>query len=152
MMCVSSVHYAILINGEPCGHITPTRGIRQGDPLSPYLFHICTEVLSSMVTKANTEGLLTRVPTLKRGSKISHLFFADNSLLFWRFNLAQWCNLSAILQIYEEASRQKMNNNKTSIFFNKNTSVGDKEIIMEFVGISATSRYDKYLGLPTLVG
>jgi hypothetical protein len=90
MMCVSLVQYAILINGEPCGHIFPTRGIRQADPISPYIFLICEEVLSSMVIKANEEGLLAGVPTSRRGPKISHLFFANDSLLFCRSNLAQW--------------------------------------------------------------
>lgn len=66
MMCVTMVKYLVLINGEPCGHITPTRGIRQGDPISPYLFLLCAEVLSSMVNKANRDGLLSGVPTSKR--------------------------------------------------------------------------------------
>jgi hypothetical protein len=71
------------------------------------------------VTKANEEGLLTEVPTSKRGPQISHLFFADDSLLFYRTILAQWSNLSTILKQYEEASSQKMKNNKTSIFSTK---------------------------------
>jgi ribonuclease HI len=152
MMCVTTVKYSVVINGEPCGHITPTRGIRQGDPISPYLFLLCAEVLSSMVSKANREGLLTGVPTSKRGPKISHLFFADDSLLFCRSNIAHWSNLTAILNSYEKASGQKLNSNKTSIFFSKNTPTEDKEIILEFAGIPATSRYDKYLGLPAMVG
>jgi hypothetical protein len=152
MMCVTTVKYSVVINGEPCGLITPTRGIRQGDPISPYLFLLCVEVLSSMVTKANRDGLLSRVPTSKRGPRISHLFFADDSLLFCRSNIAQWSNLTAILNSYERASGQKLNNSKTSIFFSKNTHLGDKKIILEFAGIPATSRYDKYLGLPAMVG
>ena len=89
MICVSSVHYAILVNGEPWGHIFPTMGIRQGDPISPYLFLLCLEALSALVTNANKEGLLSGVPTSLEGPKISHLFFADNSLLFCRAKLAQ---------------------------------------------------------------
>jgi hypothetical protein len=79
MMCVTSPEYAILINGTPCGRITPSRGIRQGDPISPYLFLICAEALSSLLIKANRDGLLSGVPTSKRGPQVNHLFFADDT-------------------------------------------------------------------------
>jgi hypothetical protein len=75
MMCVTSVQYSVLVNGNLCGYITPTRGLRQGDPISPYLFLICAEALSAMVVKANTEDALLGVPTSKHGPQISHLFF-----------------------------------------------------------------------------
>jgi hypothetical protein len=87
MMCVSSVHYVVLVNGIPTGRILPTRGIRQGDPLSPYLFLICVEVLSSLLLQANMVGELEGVPTSKRGFQLNHLFFADDSLLFCRADL-----------------------------------------------------------------
>ena len=60
--------------------------------------------------------------------------------------------MTSILQVYEGASRQKMNLNKTTIFFSRNTLDGDKEQIQVLAGIPTNQRYDTYLGLPALVG
>jgi hypothetical protein len=65
MVCVRTVSYAVVVNGQPVGHIQPERGIRQGDPLSPYLFIICAEVLSSLLLQAERSGSFTGVPTSK---------------------------------------------------------------------------------------
>jgi hypothetical protein len=73
MMCVKSVKYSIVVNGTPCGLITPSRGICQGDPILSYLFLLCVEALGAMITQANRDGGLTGVPTLREGSVISHL-------------------------------------------------------------------------------
>lgn len=97
-----------------------------------------------MITCANRDGLLTRVPTSKRGPEISHLFFADESLLFCRSNIAQWNHLSSILHAYEVASGQKMNNNKTTIFFSRNTTTKDRKQIQEIAGIPTNQCYDTF--------
>lgn len=67
-------------------------------------FLLCHEVLSSIVSQANREGVLSGVPTSKKGSKIIHLFFADDNLLFCKTTLAQCSNLSTILQKYKATS------------------------------------------------
>jgi exonuclease III len=102
MMCVRSTNYAILVNGNPVGHIHPTRGLRQGDPISPYLFLLCAEALSSLLEKAGRNGYIGGVPTSRRGPRINHLFFADDSLLFCRANLKHWNRIKKILQLMRE--------------------------------------------------
>ena len=87
MACVRSVTYSILINGEPQGLITPSRGIRQGDPLSPFLFLLCVEGLHGLIEDAARVGDLRGFYLCKRGPKLTHLFFADDSLLFCKSNL-----------------------------------------------------------------
>ena len=59
MQCISSVNYKVLLNGQPKGHIVPERGLRQGDPLSPYLFILCTEALIANIRKQEREKRLT---------------------------------------------------------------------------------------------
>jgi hypothetical protein len=100
MTCVRSVSYAILINGKPHGKIVPTRGLRQGDPLSPYLFILCAEALSSMLHNAEVVGDLTSIPITwgGGGTRINHLFFADDSLLFCQANLREWGNIHSIMK------------------------------------------------------
>jgi hypothetical protein len=146
------VQYLVLVNGKPCGYISPRRGLRQGDPISLYLFLLCAEGLNSLLKKATEEGLVTGVPTFKRGLCISHLFFVDDSLLFCQSTIVQWDRLTAILRMYESASGQHLNNNKTALIFSKNTPLVDKEAILEISRIPATQRYDSYLVLLALAG
>ncbi|XP_059441970.1 uncharacterized protein LOC132174312 [Corylus avellana] len=151
-MCVTTVSYAVVINGSPCGHIIPKRGLRQGDTISPYLFLICAEALSALLSTGTEVGLLTGVPTSRRGSRLSHLFFADDSLLFCRATIEQWNCLTNALKAYEDALGQRLNNVKTSIYFSKNTSLVDREAILAASGIPASQSIDAYLGLPSMVG
>lgn len=104
MGCVSSVSYAILVNGQSVGHIRPSRGIRQGDPLSLYLFLLCTESLSVLLNQAKKNGVLTGVPTSRKGPRLSHIFFADDSLIFCKANSVEWQRLTKLLEKYEAAS------------------------------------------------
>ena len=84
MTCITSVSYSLLINGEPQGHIVPTRGIRQGDPLSPYLFLLCSEGLHRLIQTAANNGEIKGVSICRNGPRLTHLLFADDSLLFCR--------------------------------------------------------------------
>jgi hypothetical protein len=89
MICIRTVTYSILINGQPHGRIVPTRGIRQRDPLSPYFFILCAEGLSTMLRKAELDRRIMGLPITRGGTRISHLFFADNSLLFCRSSFVE---------------------------------------------------------------
>lgn len=75
MLCVRSVSFSILINGSPSTMFKPKRGIRQGDPLSPYLFIICAEVLSGLITKYHEQDKTHGIFIARNTPIISHLFF-----------------------------------------------------------------------------
>ncbi len=82
MECVTSVSYSILVNGDPKWYVKPNRGLRQGDPLSPYLFLICAEGLSTLLRKVEREKVIQGISISRGGPQVSHLFFADDSLIF----------------------------------------------------------------------
>lgn len=152
MMCVKTANFAILINGSPISRIYPSRGIWQGYPISPYLFLLCAEALSTQLTKADGDGILRGVPTSRQGPRLNYLFFADDNLLFCSVDLAHWHCLSKLLNNYEEASGQRLNKEKTTIFFSRNTPMETQSKILEVSKIPISQRYDTYLGLPALVG
>ncbi|XP_040994329.1 uncharacterized protein LOC121240869 [Juglans microcarpa x Juglans regia] len=152
MKCIETVSYAIIVNGNPQESFHPTRGIRQGDPLSPYIFIICAEALSSLINKAEGEGLIHGVPIAKNRLRVSHLFFADDCLIFCKANAIEWDRLFGLLRAYESASGQRLNLEKTSIIFSKNTARATQQFIMSIAGVKNGMSYEKYLGLPSVVG
>ena len=82
MSCVSTPSFSVRINGKAYGNITLSRGIRQADPLSPYLLLIYAEGFTSLLARAEIEGRLHGVALCRSAPSISNLLFADDSLIF----------------------------------------------------------------------
>ena len=101
--------------------ITPTRGIKQGDPLSPYLYLLCAEGLSALLRKVEETRSLKGVLSSQQGVCISHLLFAGDSMLFCQATVEECQRVLDILGKYEAASGQAINRQKTTLLFSKNT-------------------------------
>ena len=152
MSCISSVSYSMLLNGQPVGFIKPERGLRQGDPLSPYLFLMCAMGLQSLLHSAEMEGHIKGVAICRNGPRVSHLFFADDSILFCHAKKEECQKILDILAIYERGFGQKINRDKTNIFFSSNTPPDMKDRIQAILGVPAICQYEQYLGLQAFVG
>ena len=105
--CISTASFSVLINGSPVGFFPSSKGLRQGDPLSPYLFVIGTEALSCLINRAIEGNYLSgsRITGGREGDLvISHLLYADDTLIFCEANKNQLKYLSRILMWFEALS------------------------------------------------
>jgi hypothetical protein len=113
----SSAFFSLLINGVPSKPFSPTRGIRQGDPLSPFLFIIMAEGLSRSIHMALENKLLTGLPLHGLSPPISHSQFVDDTLLMGSPTAREANSLKEILQVFSAASGLECNKDKSQIFF-----------------------------------
>ncbi|XP_058732849.1 uncharacterized protein LOC131604425 [Vicia villosa] len=150
--CINSVSYKVLVNGVPSKSFTPERGLRQGDPLSPYLFIMCANVFSGLLKKAAMEKEIHGVKIARNSPTITHLFFADDSLLFARANLEEAKRIKDILRIYEEALGQVVSFEKSEVSFSRNVDENVRDSICNWLGVNSVSSHSRYLGLPIMFG
>ncbi|CAL1407079.1 unnamed protein product [Linum trigynum] len=113
MNCVSSVSYAVLVNGHKSRFFNPGRGLREGDPFSPYLFLLYAEGLSALINKNGKEKKIHGLKICNRAPVVSHLLFADDCIIFARASLEEAEKLKEILMDYEKESGQMVNLDKS---------------------------------------
>uniref|UniRef100_A0A803Q1S7 Reverse transcriptase domain-containing protein n=1 Tax=Cannabis sativa TaxID=3483 RepID=A0A803Q1S7_CANSA len=156
MACVSSATFSFSLNQQVMGTVKPTRGIRQGDPLLPYLFLLCSEGLSSLINyktqQRQPQSHSLGIKIARRAPTISHLFFADDSLLFSSASVQAATTIQSILRHYSHASGQMVNFTKSALYFSPNTTQAIKQEIATLLGIPVRDTMDKYLGLPQAFG
>lgn len=152
MLCVTTVSYSICFNGSNVGHIVPRRGLRQGDPLSPYLFLLCVEGLSNTITQAARDGRITGSKVSPHAPAITHLLFADDSFLFFKADREEVLAVKSLLNAYECQSGQAINFQKLGIYFSANVRTDKQQMIKDLLLVRNDLSKSKYLGLPSLVG
>ncbi|XP_024171388.1 uncharacterized protein LOC112177323 [Rosa chinensis] len=152
MSSVQSVNYSIVLQGKPFGKVKPTRRIRQGDPISPYLFLMVAEGFSSLLWKAVSEGQLHGIAIARGAPCLSHLFFTYDSLLFCDTSAGDCSKLKEIIERYEMASRQKISTEKSAVCFSPKTNRATKEECCAILDMKVVPCQEKYLGLPTVTG
>jgi hypothetical protein len=97
MTCVQSVKYKVRYNDQETEGFIPSRGLRQGDPLSPYLFLICAEGLCTALAHEEEVRGIEGVRVCRNAPSVSHLLFADDSLLLMKANLVNSTSLRRVL-------------------------------------------------------
>ncbi|KAM6593181.1 hypothetical protein CsatA_000884 [Cannabis sativa] len=150
--CISTVTYSVTHGGHELDPLTPSRGIRQGDPLSPYLFLICAEGFSSLIKSFEARGELHGCRVCNGAPVISHMLFADDSYLYCKAIEKEALNVIRLLQLFEQASGQQVNLAKSTIFFSSNTTESVKARMCSLLGMIEAPPNSLYLGLPCTMG
>ncbi|KAM6584731.1 hypothetical protein CsatB_011733 [Cannabis sativa] len=152
MKCVYSVRYSFQLNGQIYGEVIPTRGLRQGDPLSPYLFLICAEGFSALIRHAEEKRDILGLKIARHAPPISHLFFADDSLLMFKASERTLVSIQKNFSLYAACSGQMINYTKSLLLFSPNTPEGIRVQYVSSLAMTMTEEIETYLGLPMVVG
>ncbi|XP_074327095.1 uncharacterized protein LOC141665037 [Apium graveolens] len=151
MACMSSVNYQINHAGRTFGSIIPSRGLRQGDPLSSYLFLICIEGFTSIIHDYENRNLIQGIKVARSAPSISHMFFADDCYIFCKASEDSANHILQMLNIFERASGQQINVEKSSVFYSRNTSFYLKQDIFQILKIKEAEENTHYLDLPNML-
>jgi hypothetical protein len=146
-LCISITSFSVLLNGSPFGHFRPSRGLRQGDPLSHFLFIIGTEALSHLLHHS-PRGFRVSWDSMA----VNHLLFADDLVIFTSATSSESSIVKTCLDKYSIWSGQSVNISKSNILFSKNTTTSTIFGIKGFLPFAITPVSTKHLGLPMLIG
>ncbi|KAE8691145.1 hypothetical protein F3Y22_tig00110893pilonHSYRG01320 [Hibiscus syriacus] len=150
MHCITSTSMQIQWNGENSSAFQPERGIRQGNPLSPYLFVLAMKRLGHSIRKCVEEGDWKGYYFSRQGLSISHLFFADDLMLYAKADLHHAEIIEKTLKEFGYFLGHKVSKRKTRIYFSPNTTISTKSSILSCLGFQEVESMGKYLGVPVL--
>ncbi|KAL0403871.1 UNVERIFIED_CONTAM: putative mitochondrial protein [Sesamum radiatum] len=152
MLCVSSVSFSFLLNGIVFSSLKIEKRLRQGDPLFPYLFLLCAEAFSGLLQQEERAGNILGVSICRDGLAVSHILFADETLIFYQATKDVVLRIKAVLHILEVTWGFKMNLEKSVVVFSKNTPLHVRAELALILSVLVVAKHDKYLGLPPSLG
>jgi hypothetical protein len=117
--CISSSSFSVLINGSPTNVFSPSKGLRQGDPLSPFLLILGSEVLLRLLHNAESNGKFLGFPLAPSCLRVSHLLFVDDFIIFSRATVEDATAIQSCIELYQGCSGQLVNIKKSAMMFSK---------------------------------
>ena len=146
--CITTVSYRLLINGTVTPTFYPKCGLRQGDPLSPYLFLFCMDILSRMTSLRTDMRYFQGIKIGKQGPTISHLFFADDALFFFKASEKACHAVNSVVSRFCLISGQMINRQKSFVKFSPNIPIEHRQKYKELLQMEDKPTLGSYLGTP----
>ncbi|XP_057774812.1 uncharacterized protein LOC130993791 [Salvia miltiorrhiza] len=147
-----SARISILYNGRTSGYFACSRGVRQGDPLSPILFGLAEDVLSHLITNCVSANQLMPMSFSRATFFPTHLFYADDIIIFCRASARNARKIKEILHYYASLSGQICSNEKSSLFLGPGVSSTMGRSLQRELGFAISKLPVTYLGVPLFIG
>lgn len=151
MSCLSEAKFSVLINGNLIGFFSASQGVRQGDPLSTFIFIIMAEALSKFILLKHSQKLWQGVQISNSSISVMHSLFVDDALLFNKSMLSEAKQVKEVLDKYSSTSGQK-NNLENSKIYILNTFDDLKKKIVKMLGFQEVELPCTYLGISFFKG
>src|SRR4051812_40114707 len=148
---VSNVWYSVLVNGTSCGHFTSTRGLRQGDPLSHFLYIIASEVLSRGLNTLQAKYPQTKFYSSPNCPSVSHLSYADDLIIFCNGSTPSLKKHMELLDKVHKFLGLEINKSK-SCYINERPDSSRDTVIKSITGFQKAFLPIEYLGCPLYRG
>ncbi|XP_012853646.1 PREDICTED: uncharacterized protein LOC105973172 [Erythranthe guttata] len=143
---ISNIWYSVSINGDNYGYFKSSRGVRQGDPLSPMLFILAQQILSHNLNKWQRNGTIFPYKVGRGGLSVSHLFYADDMLLFTNGSKRSLHHFMKLLKEYAKSSGQEINFQKSGVYTPKRMSQERAHLVSVWTGCTVKKLPLQYLG------
>lgn len=148
MSCISTVSTSLLFNVGNLDSFCPSRGIKQGDPISPYIFILCMDFLGQLIQEKCEAQKWCPVKASRSGPSFSHLFLADDLVLFAKANSDNCIAIREVLDTFCNLSGQSLSVTKSRVFFSSNVSQENREVLSDILEFQQTSCLRRYLRFP----
>lgn len=148
MECVESMKYKIIVNGLCSKEIILERGLREGNPIYPYLFLLCQKWFSMNLIEIKRSKRIEGIKLAHCLERLNNLFFADECLLFIKAELSHIIYLKEIPRRYEDVAGQKVNYAKFEFSDNPNLDDHYLKLLENMLGMRMVEHHSQYLGLP----
>lgn len=141
MHCITSNSIAMIVNGTATPYFSPSRRIRQGDPMSPYIFILCMKMFSRLISYQVDTLNWDSITISNKGPHLSHLFFVDDLTLTSKVNMKSCTTIKNTLDFFCTHSGQKVNLDKSKIYFSPNCPEDITSTIINNLGIKVTKDF-----------
>ncbi|KAF7815286.1 LINE-1 reverse transcriptase isogeny [Senna tora] len=146
MQCVTTTSMRVKINGDMTYWFLPKAGLRQGDPLSPYLYVLCANVLSNHLITSQNDRSIQGIKIARGAPSINHLMYSDDILLFFRADKTTCDKVNKLLHQFGELAGLWMNNQKSEVKFSPNITEEGAQVLTRILNCQRVDHWGRYLG------